>query len=97
MIILYDVVITIAAGGTISEDLPTYCLNSGLSGPGWGDGYVLGTVYTGGCIGEIINILSTKDPSTFDYLDISVIQDAVWDCMDYGELTDSSRDDLNAL
>ena len=97
MIIVYDVTISIAAGATATEDLPTYCLNSGLSAPEAEDGFVLGTVYTGGCIGEIINILSTKDKSTIDYYDTSVIQTAVWDCMDYGELTESSRDALNAL
>jgi hypothetical protein len=97
MIIVYDVTINIGTGATATEDLPTYCLNSGLSAPEEEDGFVLGTVYTGGCIGEIINILSTKDPSSFDYYDTSVIQTAVWDCMDYGELTDSSRDALNAL
>lgn len=97
MIIVYDVTINIGAGATVTDDLPTYCLNSGLSAPEEEDGFVLGTVYTGGCIGEIINILSTKDPNTFDYYDTSVIQTAVWECMDDGELSSYTRDDLNAL
>ncbi len=97
LIIVQNVTVTIPAGVNVKKCLPSYCLNSGLGAPSESDQYVLGTVYTGGCIGEIINIINTKDPGTFDYYDISIIQMAIWECMDYGSLSSDTVNELNAL
>lgn len=97
LIIVYDVSIEVTAGDTVTYCLPTFCLNSSLSAPGGSDQYVLGTVYTGGCIGTIIDIIASKDPSAFDYYDLAVIQDAIWDCMDYGEIDEYTLNELNAM
>lgn len=97
LIIVYDVSIKISAGETITEDLPTYCLNSGLDAPDEEDSFVVGTVYTDGCIGEIIDILSDKDPSKFDSSEILFIQKAVWECMDNGKLTSFTLEQLEDL
>lgn len=97
LIIVYDYTLTVPAGGTRSGTLPTYCLNSALDAPGEQDGYILGTVYTGGCMGTIISILSTKDPSSFDLFDHFTINDAIWECLEEGSITQDTLDLLNAL
>ncbi len=98
LIIVYDYTITVPAGSNQSGTLPSYCLNSLLAAPDEQDGYVLGTVYTDGCIGQIISILSGKDPSSFDYFtDIWTVQDAIWECLDNGSLSQTTLDALHAL
>ena len=97
LIIVWDVSITINPGNNSSIILPTFCINPSLSAPGIYDNYCLGTIYTDGCMGQIINILSTKIPSTFDYFDLTIIQAAIAECLANGTLSTTTINLLNAL
>lgn len=97
LILVYDVTIDIPKRETVTECLPTFCLNSDLGAPGTYDEYILGTVYTDACIGKIIEILNDKDPDTFDYYDLGTIQDAIWECMDVGEISEYTLEELENI
>jgi hypothetical protein len=97
LIIVYSYTITVPAGSTETGTMPTYCLNSSLDAPDGDDSFVLGTVYTDGCIGEIITILSSKNTSSFDYSHQLTVQLAIWECLDEGSLSTATIDDLNNL
>lgn len=56
LILVWDVIITINPGNNATIILPTFCLNPYLHTPDTDDNFILGTVYTGGCMGQIINI-----------------------------------------
>lgn len=97
LIMVWDVTITINPGNNATIILPTFCLNPYLNAPSTSDDFILGTVYTGDCMGQIINILSTKNPATFDVAEIFMIQDAIWECLVNGFLTQARINQLNAL
>ncbi len=97
LIIVWDIAAIITPGNNSTIILPTFCLNSSLHAPDTVDNFILGTVYTGGSMGQIINILSTKDPTTFNVFDLQIIQDAIWECMTDGILSPVTIANLNAL
>lgn len=97
LIIVWDINITIKPGNNPSIILPTFCINPELNGPDSYDNYCLGTVYTDSCMGQIINILSTKNPSTFDLVDIMIIQDAIGECMENGSLSTTTTNLLKGI
>ncbi len=76
-----DMTFVIDAGITVTEVIPVYCLNSGLSAPADDSDYTLcELIESNGCLTEIIDILKTKDLSATTYSQTMEIQTNIWNC-----------------
>jgi hypothetical protein len=76
-----DIIITIEAGETVTEVIPVYCLDSGLSAPDDDSEYTIcDMISSSGCLTDIVAILQTKDMSNISYEKAQEVQMQIWNC-----------------
>lgn len=88
--------IEVPANGTISVVIPVFCLAPDKDAPSDGDQYDYSGVVQYACLLQILQILETRNVSTFDFQEISIVQDAIWNCVE-GTFGQKDINNLNAL
>jgi hypothetical protein len=96
MLIGTDKCLTVQPGCT-EFLVPTYCMNGGASAPGPEDIYgIAGAgVAQQACIAEILDLI--RDETEISHTNSYVIQDAVWECMETGSITEAQRTALQNM
>jgi len=93
MLIGIDECLTVQPGCT-EFLVPTYCMNGGASAPDTEDVY--GIVGAGiaqqACIAEILDLIKNKTE-----INSYIIQDAIWECMETGSITEAQRTALQNM
>ncbi len=84
MLVITDQTTTVEPGST-TVCIPTYCMDSQAASPSAGDVFSTGDIAQNSCLLDIINLL--RDSGDISMTDSSVIQDAVWSCMETGAIT----------
>ena len=96
MLIAIDEILTVPSGLTVFC-VPTYCMDLDADVPSDVDVYgIAGAGITQqACITEILDLIRGKEDISF--ADSSIIQEAVWDCMETGSITAAQRAALQNL
>jgi len=76
--------------------VPTYCMDGGASAPSSEDVYGIARagIAQQPCIAKILDLIRGKDIS---HTDSYTVQEAVWNCIDFGSITETQRTALEKL
>jgi len=77
--------------------VPTYCMDGGASAPSSEDVYgIAGAgIAQQACIAEILDLISDK--TEISHTDSYIIQEAVWECTEFGSITEAQRTALQDM
>ncbi|MEA2110097.1 MAG: hypothetical protein U9P07_11830 [Pseudomonadota bacterium] len=77
--------------------VPTYCMDGGASAPSSEDVYgIAGAgIAQQACIAEILDLISGK--TEISHADSYIIQDAIWNCTEFGSITEVQRTALQNM
>ncbi len=89
MLVITDQTITLEPGSTKTECIPTYCMDGHASSPSGEDIFSVGDITQKACLNEIIDLL--RDTGEISHANSSIIQDAVWNCMETGAITSEQQ------
>ena len=92
MLIAIDEVLTVSPGVS-TVCVPTYCMQSDDDIPSEENRFTISGIAQQPCIAEILDLIRGKDISSVS----SIIQDAIWDCMDSDSITEDQRTALKNL
>lgn len=85
----------IPAGEMVTIVIPVYCLASAKSSPDEDSEYTMcNMISSGGCLADILELLQTKNQSSFGIEESILIQQIIWNCIEGNEV---DWDYLNSL
>ncbi len=93
MLLLETQVVSVPPG-YITLVLPTYCLDHGGAVPESIDGYSLQSGPAPGCLAEIVSLLQDRDLNMEQQ---SLLQEIIWDCMEYGGISGQDWDTIYSM
>jgi hypothetical protein len=96
MLIAIDICLTVSPG-YIKFLVPTYCMDGSAHAPSAEDTFAIpgSGIAQQACIAEILDLIRGKED--ISHADSSIIQEAVWTCMETGSITETQRAALQNL
>jgi len=95
MLVITDQIITVEPTSSKTVCIPTYCMDGQASSPSSSDIFSVGDIVQNPCLKEIIELL--RGTGDISQINTSIIQDAVWSCMETGAITSKQKKDITSM